>query len=91
MFSTSSKSQIALEYVWRRRACASHVAAFWVHAGSPARFLESYRRIAQECQIQGRDDPNLDVLQLVGDLRAPYPYFTMRLVYCDIVKTVELF
>lgn len=45
----------------------------WVHAGNTARFVESYKRIASEFQISGRDDPNVDVLQLVRDwLEAKY-------------------
>lgn len=39
----------------------------WVHASNTARFIESYKRIASELQISGRDDPNVDVLQLVRD------------------------
>lgn len=39
----------------------------WVHAGNTARFVESYKRIASELQILGRDDPNVDVVQLVRD------------------------
>lgn len=46
---------------------------FWVHAGNAARFVESYKRIASEFQIPGRDDPDADVLQLVRDwLEARY-------------------
>ena len=50
-----------------------NTSVFWVHAGNAARFIESYKRIASEFQISGRDDPNADVLQLVKDwLEAKY-------------------
>jgi tetratricopeptide (TPR) repeat protein len=39
--------------------------AFWVHAGTQARFEEGYRRIAEAAKIDGRDDPTVDVLRLV--------------------------
>lgn len=67
------KSQIALEYAYRERGRSANTSVFWVHAGNAARFIESYKRIASECQIPGRDDPNADVLQLVRDwLEAKY-------------------
>ena len=40
---------------------------FWIHAGNAAKFGESYKRIASELGIPGRDDPNVDELQLVRD------------------------
>jgi tetratricopeptide (TPR) repeat protein len=39
--------------------------AFWVHAGTQARFEEGYRRIAEVAKIDGWDDPKADVLRLV--------------------------
>ena len=43
---------------------------FWIHA---SRFVESYKHIASECNVPGRDDPNTDVLQLVREwLEARY-------------------
>ena len=44
-----------------------NTSVFWVHAGNGARFIESYKRIASEFQISGRNYPNADVLQLVKD------------------------
>jgi hypothetical protein len=38
---------------------------FWIHASNVSRFEESYKRIAAEFQLPGRDDPSVDVLQLV--------------------------
>jgi tetratricopeptide (TPR) repeat protein len=39
--------------------------AFWVHAGTQARFEEGYRRIAEAAKIDGWDDPKANVLRLV--------------------------
>ena len=55
------------------RGLSTNTSVLWVHAGNAARFVESYKRIASEFQISGRDDPNVDVLQLVRDwLEAKY-------------------
>ena len=43
------------------------ISVFWIHAGNAARFVECYKRIASQCNISGKDDPALDVLQLVRD------------------------
>ena len=45
----------------------TEVSVFWIHASNAARFVESYKRIASQCNIPGKDDPTLDVLQLVRD------------------------
>ena len=45
---------------------------FWVHAGSAARFEQSYRDIADQVKIRGRQNPKADVVKLVRDwLRDP--------------------
>ena len=62
-----SKSQIALEYVYRVKERTPDVSALWIYASNRARFVESYKRIASECEIPGRDDQGSDVLQLVRD------------------------
>ena len=62
-----SKSQIALEYAYRERRRSASISVFWVHAGNAARFVQSYKRIASEFQIPGRDGLQSDVLQLVRD------------------------
>ena len=61
------KSQIALEYAYKERERSAQTSVFWVHVGNAARFVESYKRIASEFKISGRDNPNADVLQLVRD------------------------
>ena len=43
------------------------MSVLWIHASNAARFVESYKRIASQCNISGRDDPTQDVLQLVRE------------------------
>jgi hypothetical protein len=38
---------------------------FWVYASNIARFEEAYKRISDECDIPGREDPKDDLMQLV--------------------------
>ncbi|KAI9661687.1 MAG: hypothetical protein M1821_008925 [Bathelium mastoideum] len=59
------KSQFAIEYAYRVRARSPYTWIFWVHAGTQARFVEGYRRIAESIKIPGLDDPKADVLRLV--------------------------
>ena len=74
-----SKSQVALEYIFRNRNPAT--AVLWVYASSTSRFVESYKRIASECQIPGRDDPTLDTMQLVRNwLETRYPFEWLMIV-----------
>ena len=60
-----SKTQIALEYAYLKRDDSAGLSVFWIHASNPSRIVESYKRIASECEIPGRNNPELDVLQLV--------------------------
>ena len=59
------KSQIAIEHTYRMRDVSPTTWAFWVHAGTQARFEEGYRRIAEATKMQGWDDPKANVLRLV--------------------------
>ncbi|KAF6804729.1 Nephrocystin-3-like protein 3 [Colletotrichum musicola] len=59
------KTQIALAYSHWFNKKFPDASVFWVHASSIERFRLAFIRIAQECQIPGRDDPKSDVLQLV--------------------------
>ncbi|KAI4244630.1 MAG: hypothetical protein LQ352_006744 [Teloschistes flavicans] len=59
------KTQVALEYVYRKKSPSTSV--FWVHGSSLSRFVESYKRIAIECNIPGHNDPKSDTMQLVRD------------------------
>ena len=38
---------------------------FWIHASSAARLEQSYQQIAAVAEISGRDDPKMNILQLV--------------------------
>lgn len=60
-----SKTQIALAFVYWLQDAHPEVPVFWVHASSAERFHQSYAYIAQELEIPGRDDPELDVKLLV--------------------------
>lgn len=59
------KSQIAVEYAYRRKDHHANCSTFWIHGSTAARFEESYKRIATEFQFPGLADPQIDVLQLV--------------------------
>jgi tetratricopeptide (TPR) repeat protein len=59
------KSQIAIEHAYLVRDASPTAWAFWVHAGTQARFEEGYRRIAEATKMDGWDDPKADVLRLV--------------------------
>jgi tetratricopeptide (TPR) repeat protein len=39
---------------------------FWVHASSYTRFEQGYREIANKLKLPGRDDPKIEILQLVS-------------------------
>ena len=43
------------------------MSVFWIHATNTGRFVESFKRIASELKVPGRDSPEIDVLQLVRD------------------------
>ncbi|KAF8859525.1 hypothetical protein BDZ45DRAFT_725267 [Acephala macrosclerotiorum] len=59
------KSQIALEYCFRRIENDPECSVFWVHAATSARFEESYKRIATGCSLVAREDTQVDFTQLV--------------------------
>ncbi|KAL9035008.1 MAG: hypothetical protein Q9214_006785, partial [Letrouitia sp. 1 TL-2023] len=61
------KSQLAIEYGYRTRERSSKVWVFWVYAGSTARFEQSYREIADNVEISGREDPKANIFKLVHD------------------------
>jgi len=54
-----------LEYTYRQKNQFSETSIFWIQASTVARFQESYKQIATQFQLPGRDDPKVDVLQLV--------------------------
>ncbi|RAO73452.1 uncharacterized protein BHQ10_009464 [Talaromyces amestolkiae] len=59
------KSQLAIRYSYDVRDASLQTYVFWVHASTRARFEEAYRHIADRLELPRRDDPNVDVLQLV--------------------------
>ena len=59
------KSTIALKYAYRQREMWPKSSVFWIHASNISRFEKSYASIAEEFQLSGRDDPRVDILQLV--------------------------
>ena len=61
----SRKSQIAIQHAHDVRSDAPQTWVLWVHASSSARFVEAYQYIAEQLHLPGRNDPQLNVLQLV--------------------------
>jgi tetratricopeptide (TPR) repeat protein len=60
------KSQIALEYCFRRKERDPECSVFWVHAATIARFEETYKRIATECGIIAQEEEaQVDATMLV--------------------------
>ena len=59
------KSQIAIEYAYQARDRSPETWVFWVHANSTTRITEGYKRVAEVTKLAGRDDPKVDILQLV--------------------------
>lgn len=54
------KSQIALEYCYRKRLADNEVSVFWVNAATASRFEESFKRIADECGLVNQNDAATD-------------------------------
>jgi len=65
LFCRVRKSQIAIEYYYRRRE--SGISIFWVNAVTVSRFEESFKRIARECSLVNRDESATDTANLVQD------------------------
>lgn len=63
----AGKTQIALEYAFRKREQSPDTSVFWVYASTTTNFEESYKRIAAVCNIPGHQDPQVNILQLVRD------------------------
>ncbi|KAF2177326.1 hypothetical protein K469DRAFT_697331 [Zopfia rhizophila CBS 207.26] len=59
------ESHIAIKYSYRVRDKSPDIWVFWVHAGTQARFDESYRRIAETTRMDGWDNPKADILRFV--------------------------
>lgn len=61
----NSKSQIALEYAYRRHERSSEISIFWVHASNASRFEQDYLQIAINAKLSGVNDPKQEIKQLV--------------------------
>ncbi|KAL2695292.1 hypothetical protein AAEP93_004045 [Penicillium crustosum] len=59
------KSQLSIEYSYRVRYQSPTTWVFWVHASNAARFEQSFRDIADQAKILGRNDPTVNIYQLV--------------------------
>ncbi|KAI2669310.1 hypothetical protein LCP963914a_9955 [Penicillium roqueforti] len=59
------KSQLAIEYTYRVRSESPATWVFWVHASNEARFEQSFRDIADQVKIPGRQDPQVNIYKLV--------------------------
>lgn len=84
------KSQVALEYAYLRKERCPETSTFWILASAATRFEESYRQIAAEFQLPGRNDPRVDVLQLVRDWLERY-YERPWLMVVDNVDDAQIF
>ncbi|KAL9614236.1 MAG: hypothetical protein Q9167_001257 [Letrouitia subvulpina] len=70
------KSQVAIEYCYRHKESESDSYVMWVYGGTIARFYQGYKRIAQQLDIPGWDDPEASILELVCSWLSniTYPY-----------------
>ena len=61
----SRKTQTAIEYSYRVRESTPDTWVFWIHASNTARLEQGYQEIAAVTEILGRDDPKINIFQLV--------------------------
>ncbi|KAF7519204.1 hypothetical protein PCG10_010322 [Penicillium crustosum] len=59
------KSQLAIEYSYQVRSKSPATWVFWVHASNEARFEQSFRDIADQVKIPGRQDAKVNIFKLV--------------------------
>ncbi|KAL2859775.1 P-loop containing nucleoside triphosphate hydrolase protein [Aspergillus lucknowensis] len=59
------KSQLAIEYSYQIRSESAATWVFWVHASNEARFEQSFRDIADQLKIPGRQDTKANIFRLV--------------------------
>ncbi|KAJ5612645.1 hypothetical protein N7510_005839 [Penicillium lagena] len=59
------KSQLAIEYSYQVRSLSRATWVFWIHASNAARFEQSFRGIADQVKIPGRENPKTSIFQLV--------------------------
>ncbi|CRK45050.1 hypothetical protein BN1723_006420 [Verticillium longisporum] len=63
----TGKTQIALEYAYRFRGANPTASVFWIRANTPEQINQSFKDIAQECQIPGCHDLEVDPLVTVSN------------------------
>ncbi|RKK20896.1 hypothetical protein BFJ65_g7588 [Fusarium oxysporum f. sp. cepae] len=61
------KSQVTIQFAHHIHSESPQTNVYWVHASSRPRFEEAYRSIAERLQLPRRNDPDVDVLELVRD------------------------
>ncbi|KAJ5900074.1 hypothetical protein N7495_004818 [Penicillium taxi] len=61
----AGKSQLAIEYSYQVRSNSPATWVFWVHASNEARFEQSFRDIADQVKISGRQNPKNNIFKLV--------------------------
>jgi tetratricopeptide (TPR) repeat protein len=59
------KSQLAIEYTHQVRSESPTTWVLWVYASNAARFEQSFRDIADQVKISGRQDPRANIFNLV--------------------------
>ncbi|OQE09546.1 hypothetical protein PENVUL_c006G04981 [Penicillium vulpinum] len=59
------KTQLAIAYSYQVRSQSPQTWVFWIHASNEARFKESLRDIADQVKIPGRQDPKVNLFELV--------------------------
>jgi tetratricopeptide (TPR) repeat protein len=64
---TSSKSQIAIEFTYRVRLSSPQTWVFWVDAKDSSSIKASYLRIAKAIELPGWDETNTDIMTMVRD------------------------
>jgi hypothetical protein len=67
-----------------------HASIFWVHASTSTRFVEDFKRLAAEFQLPGRDDPQVDILQIVQNWLENH-YQRPWLMVIDNVDDLQIF
>ncbi|KPM40141.1 hypothetical protein AK830_g6443 [Neonectria ditissima] len=84
------KSQIALEYCYRRRKEDERCSVFWLNAATVPRFEESLNRIANECGLVSKEEAGTDAAGLLKhwlEFRHQGPW----LIVIDNVDDVDVF
>ncbi|CAG8411003.1 unnamed protein product [Penicillium salamii] len=59
------KSQLAIEYFYQVRSKSPAIWVFWVYASNEARFEQSFRDIADQVKMPGRQDAKVNIFKLV--------------------------